>query len=138
MKAIKAAENENFTIELENAYGYYYKSLQKQNKYKEAFKALSLYERYKNENRDNIKLAEKAALSAQFQIAEYRKDIKTANLNNLLQAEIVKNKSKINTILIFVSACFLLLLIALFSASRKRIVLFKKLRIKNKKYLIAK
>ena len=138
LKAIKAAENENFTIELENAYGYYYKSLQKQNKYKEAFKALSLYEHYKNENRDNIKLAERAALSAQFQIAEYRKDIKTANLNNLLQAEIVKNKSKINTILIFVSACFLLLLIALFSASRKRIVLVKKLRIKNKKYLIAK
>jgi signal transduction histidine kinase/ActR/RegA family two-component response regulator len=138
VKAITAAEAENMTVELEKAYGYYYKSLQKQKKFKEAFNALLKYENFKAQNRDHIAYAERAALSAQFQIAEYRKDAKAAELQNKLQAEIANSRGQLNIFLIIVLSCFLLMIVALFWAYKKRRELVKELKIKNTEYLSAK
>ena len=137
-KAIDEAKKDNLTVELEKAYEYYSNSLFKQNRYDEASTARTIFELYKHLNNESTKTSETEALSAQFQVSEYRKDVKAAELENQLQAEIVENKSKLNTFLMIVTACFLVLFIALFMAYRKRKELVKELKIKNKEYLKAK
>jgi len=138
LKVIEAAKNNKLDIELENAYFLYSESLFEQGKFKEAYEAFKTYDEYSDINSSIFTSDERYTLSQKFQLDEYRKDIEAANLNNELQAEIVKSKSRINIILIIVSAVFLTLLIALYSASIRRIKLVKKLRIKNKEALKAK
>ena len=137
-KAIKAAKKDSLNVELENSYFFYSESLFKQKRYKEAFENFKIYDEYSDVNSGVYNSEEKYSLTQKFLLDEYRKDIKAAKLNNELQGVIVKNKTMVNTILIIVSACFLLLLIALYSTSTKRIKLVKELRIKNKEALKAK
>jgi signal transduction histidine kinase/CheY-like chemotaxis protein len=137
-KAIKEAENAYLPEDLERAYGYYTQSLFKQGRYDEASRAQTMYEMYKQLNNEHVKSIETEALSAKFQVVEYRKDVKQAEIQNQLQAEIVKNKSKLNIFLLIVSTCFLVMFVALFVAHRKRKELVRKLKIKNKEYLKAK
>ncbi len=138
LKVIEEAKKEDIIIELENAYFSYSESLFSQKRYKEAYEALEVYQEYKDELYGTLINDESNSLTAKYQLEEYRKDIRNAKINNELQAEIVENKSRLNAILLSVSAVFLFLLIALFSISRKRIKLVKALRIKNKEYLKAK
>ncbi|MCF6307629.1 MAG: response regulator [Flavobacteriaceae bacterium] len=138
LNVIEAAKNNKLDIELENAYYLYSESLFEQGKFKEAYETFKIYDEYSDINSNIFTSEERYTLTQKFQLDEYRKDIEAANLNNKLQAEIVKSKSRVNIILIIVSAIFLILLIALYSASIKRIKLVKKLRIKNKEALKAK
>ncbi len=138
LKVIEAAKKDSLNFELENAYYLYSESLFKQNRFKEAYEKLKIYDDYSEKNSGAFTSEERYSLTQKFQLEEYRKDIQSAKLNNQLQAEIVKSKTMVNTILIIVSACFLLLLIALYSTSIKRIKLVKELRIKNKEALEAK
>ena len=131
LKAIESAKKEQLSVELENAYYLYSESLFEQKKFEDAYKAFIIYDEYSDENSGIFTSSERYSLSQKYQLEEYRKDIKTAKLNAQLQGEIAKSKSRINYILILVSACFLLLLIALYSASIKRIKLVKELRVKN-------
>lgn len=138
LKAIKQAKNDSLTVELENAYSLYSESLFEQNKFEEAYENFKIYDKYSDENSRVYSSEERYSLTQKFQLEEYRKDIASARLNNQLQTEIVKNKTMLNIILIIVSICFLLLLIALYSTSLKRIKLVKELRVKNKEALEAK
>ena len=138
LKVIEEAKKEDIIIELENAYFSYSESLFLQKKYKEAYEALEVYQEYKDELYGALINDESNSLTAKYQLEEYQKDIRNAKINNELQTQIVENKSRLNIILLVVSAVFLMLLIALFSISRKRIKLVKELRIKNKEYLKAK
>lgn len=137
-KSIHEAESKGYTIELENAYGYYYKSLKKQNKLNEAFEALTIYETLKDKNRDDMNSAEISALAAKFQVAEYRKDVLLAERENNFKSELVESKSKLNRFLIIIAACFLILLFVLLLVLSKRKVLVDKLKERNKEYLNAK
>ncbi|WP_175445403.1 response regulator [Ulvibacter litoralis] len=138
LKTIKGAEKAKLTVQLERAYDAYSQNLAKQGKNEEAAVAETLFEMYKHLNEENIKSLETEALSAKFQVSEYRKDVEAAELQNQLQAEIVKSKSNLNTILIVVTSCFLVMFIALFFAYRNRKKLVKELKVKNKEYLAAK
>jgi len=138
LKVIEEAKKEDIIIELENAYFSYSESLFLQKRYKEAYEALEVYQEYKDELYGTLINDESNTLTAKYQLEEYQKDIRNAKINNELQAEIVENKSRLNAFLLAVTAIFLMLLIALFSISRKRIKLVKALRIKNKEYLKAK
>ena len=138
LKAIKQAKKDSLTVELENAYYLYSESLYEQKKFEEAYENFKIYDDYSDVNSGVYSSEERYSLTQKFQLEEYRKDIAAAKLNNQLQAEIVKNKTRVNIILIIVSICFLLLLIALYSTSIKRIKLVKELRVKNKEALEAK
>ncbi len=138
LKAIEEAKKEKLSMELENAYYLYSESLYEQKRYEEAYEVFKIYDEYSDENSGIFTSSERYSLSQKYKLEEYRKDIKAANLNMLLQEEIVKSKSRINFILIIVSACFLVLLIALYSNSIKRIKLVKELRKKNIEALLAK
>ncbi len=138
LKVIEAAKNYKLDVELESAYFQYSESLFGQGKFKKAYETFKIYDEYSDISSGFYTSDERYTLTQKFQLDEYRKDIEAANLNNKLQAEIVKSKSRVNIILIIVSAIFLTLLIALYSASIKRIKLVKKLRIKNKEALKAK
>ena len=139
LNVLRITKNSKYlNIELENTYYLYSESLFNQGKYKEAYKYFKLYDKYSDLNSNIFTSEERYSLSQKFQLDEYRKDIETAKINNQLQAEIVESKTIINIILIIVSAIFLVLLIALYTASIKRIKLVKELRIKNKEALKAK
>ncbi len=138
LKVIKEAKKKNLNVELENAYYLYSESLYQQKRYQEAYDNFKIYDDYSDINSGIYTSPERFSLTQKFQLDEYRKDIHAAELNNQLQAEIVKSKSRINIILIIVSAVFLILLIALYSASIRRIKLVKELRIKNTEALKAK
>lgn len=138
IKAINTAEAEGLTVELEKTYKYYSESLYRQGKLAEAYEARKKMEGYITANYEKIKSLETEALSAKFQISEYRKDAKAAELQSQLQAQVADNKSKLNTFLIIVSTCFLLIFVGLFFAYRKRQELVKELRIKNQEALKAK
>ncbi|MFK5981559.1 MAG: response regulator [Flavobacteriaceae bacterium] len=138
LNVIDLAKKNKLNIELENAYYLYSESLFGQERFMEAYEAFKVYDDYSDINSGIFTSSERYSLSQKFQLDEYRKDIEAAKLNNQLQAEIVESKGRINIILIIVSAVFLALLIALYSASIKRIKLVKKLRIKNKEALKAK
>ncbi len=138
LNAISVARKENLPSALEEAYVYYSESLYSQKKFKEAFETLRKFEEYTAENKGGLKSSEVDALAVKFQLAEYRKDVKAAELENQLQAEILKNRNRINNILLFISASFLLMFLALVVAYRKRKSLVKELKIKNIEYLKAK
>lgn len=138
LKAIKGAKKAQLTMQLERAYEAYGENLLKQGKDEEAAIAGTLFEMYKHLNEENVKSLETEALSAKFQVSEYRKDVEAAELQNQLQAEIVKSKSKLNNFLIIVTSCFIVMFIALFVAYRNRKRLVKELKLKNKEYLEAK
>ncbi|RMA65805.1 response regulator [Ulvibacter antarcticus] len=138
MKAIREAEKANLSVELQRAYEEYNKSLLRQGKFEEAAIAQTMYEMYRQVNNEDVRLLETETLTAKLQVAEYRKDVQAAELQNQLQSEIVENKSKLNTFLLIVTACFLVLFVALFLAYRNRKSLVSELKLKNKEYLKAK
>ena len=138
LKAIEVAERRNLMNDLEQAYSYYYKSLQKQERYKDAFEALLMFQTYNEKNKANELSIERAALSTRFQVSEYKKDVKAAELESALQQERVSKNEILNIFLIILSTCFLLLMITLFIAYKKRRVLVQELKIKNAEYLEAK
>jgi signal transduction histidine kinase/ActR/RegA family two-component response regulator len=137
-KAIKIAEESHFTLILEDAYYYYSENLFKQKNFEAAYTARMKYEDYLAENQQKIISSEVEAVSANFQVAEYKKDVEEAEIQYQLQAEIVKNKSRLNSILIVGFSIFLILFVALFLAYRNRKELVLKLKEKNKEYLNAK
>ncbi len=138
LRVIEDAKKDKLNVELENVYYLYSESLFEQKRYVEAYEALKIYDEYSDKNSEIFTSSERISLTQKYQLEEYRKDIKAAEINSQLQAEIVKSKSIVNNILILVSACFLLLLIALYSASLKRKKLVKELRVKNIETLRAK
>ncbi|MFT4697641.1 MAG: signal transduction histidine kinase/CheY-like chemotaxis protein [Flavobacteriaceae bacterium] len=138
LKTIEAAKKEELRIELENIYYFYSISLYEQEKFKEAYDAFEIYDEYSDENSGIYTAPERYAITDKIQLDQYRKDAKTAQLNSQLQAQISNDKGRLNTLLIIVAAIFLLLLISLFVAFLKRKTLVKELKIKNKKYLLAK
>tara|TARA_R110000787_G_scaffold15134_3_gene46814 strand:+ start:23847 stop:26069 length:2223 start_codon:yes stop_codon:yes gene_type:complete len=138
LKSIKNAKKDSLLVEIENAYFLYSESLFEQKRYKEAYEIFKIYDEYSDVNSGVFSSSETLSLTKKFQYEEYRKDIQAANLNNQLQAEIVKNKTNINFILIIVSAIFLIFLVALYSASIKRKKLVTELKIKNTEALRAK
>ena len=137
-KAAEVAEREGFTLELENAYFYLSECLYNLEEYQEAFLIKDKYEEYSIENMEKALYAEKDETSARFAIEEYRKEVQAAELQNSLQAEIVRNKSMLNNVLLIVSFCVLFLLLVLYLAYRKRKELVAELRVKNAEYLMAK
>ncbi len=137
-KAIIEAKKENLTLELESAYLALSKSLYLQERYDEAYRARLEFDKYLETNLRNVNQAQKETVSAKFQVSEYRKDIEAAELKNQLQAEIVRNKSTLNTILYIISAVLLLLFIIFMLAYRKRKQLVMKLRKRNREFLEAK
>ena len=137
-KAAEVAEREGFTLELENAYFYLSECLYNLEEYQEAFLIKDKYEEYSIENMEKALYAEKDETSARFAIEEYRKEVQAAELQNSLQAEIVRNKSMLNNVLLIVSFCVSFLLVVLYLAYRKRMELVAELRVKNAEYLMAK
>lgn len=137
-KAIHAATKEDLSFELESAYLALSKSLYSQEKYQEAYEKRELYDTYLENNLRNVNNAQTETVSAKFQVSEYRKDIEAAELKNQLQAEIVKNKSTLNTILYIVLALFLILIIVLLLAYKRRRELTKKLEKRNQEIFEAK
>ena len=138
LKAIKVAEKENFKIVLEDFYFQYSESLFAQKDYKRAFEAREKYEEYLETNQLQILSTNIAEASVNHQISEYKKNVKEAEIRYQLQAEIVRSKSNLNTVLIVLSASFVFLLITLFFAYEHRKKLVFELKIKNKEYLKAK
>ena len=138
LSTIALSRNNNDLVLLEDAYYYYSENLLKQEKFKEAYNARVKYEEYLEANQQKIIFNEVEAASMNYQVAEFRKDVEIAETENLLQAEIVRAKSRLNTILIFIAAGFILLFFALFLAHRNRKKLVRELKIKNKEYLLAK
>lgn len=137
-KAIENAQKESLTFELESAYLALSKSLFRQKKYEEAYKTRLIFDKYLEENLRNVNNAQTETVSAQFQLSEYKKDVEAAELKNQLQAEIVKNKSNLNTILYIISAVLLLLFIFFLLAYRKRKQLVNQLKKRNFEILEAK
>jgi signal transduction histidine kinase/CheY-like chemotaxis protein len=138
VKVIRESKKRNLSLELEKAYGNYSKSLFNQGKYKKAFEAKERYEEYFTQNLVKRTSAESEALSAEFQVEEYRKDVREAEIKNQLQAEIVENKSKLNTFLLVVAAFILVLFIGLIFAYQNRKELVNELKVRNKEALKAK
>jgi tetratricopeptide (TPR) repeat protein len=138
LKAIAIAEKENHKMVMEDAYFRYSESLYAQKKYQKAFDARSQYEKYQELNRLQILSTNITEASANHQISEYKKNVAEAGIQYQLQAEIVRSKSNLNTVLLILSASFVIVLITLFYAydNRKKLVL--ELKVKNKEYLKAK
>lgn len=137
-RVIQEAGAHKLTVELESAYYDLSEVYSAQGKYKEAFEARKLYEENYESNLSNMTSAEVEAMSAKFQVDEFRNDVLDAELKNQLQAKIVESKSRLNIILIIVCGCVLLVLTLILFAYRKRKQLIKKLRDKNLEYLKAK
>jgi two-component system, sensor histidine kinase len=138
LMAIDESKKEELNIELESAYYSYSESLYGQNRYREAYDAFKLYDELSDKNAGIYTSEERFALTEKHQLDEYRKDVKAAKIQNDLQQEIVKNKSRLNTLLIILSASFLILMITLFVAYSKRKQLVLELKQKNTEYLLAK
>lgn len=138
LKAIKEAEKENLKVELENNYYFYSLSLYEQKRYKEAYDAFEIYDVYSEENSGIYTSSERYAITEKIELDQYRKDAKAAQLNSELQEQIVRDKGRLNTLLIIVAATFLLLLVTVYVAFIRRKKLVNELKQKNKEYLLAK
>ncbi len=137
-RAMQWAEEGNFTVELENIYHDYSESLSGQGRFEEAFAIRKKYEDHFESNLLKMTSAEVEAMSAKFQVNEYRKGIMEAELENKLQAEKVRSKSLLNKILIATSISVIALLLVLWGAFKRRKQLVLLLKEKNQAYLQAK
>lgn len=137
-RAIASAKMEGLNVELQSAFELYSESLFGQGLFEKAYQARIEYEDYFEENLQNVTSAKVEAMSAKFQVSEYRKDVMAAEKENALQAEIVSSQKAVNTILIVVSIGAILFILALLMAFRKRKRLVMLLRNKNREYLKAK
>ncbi|GAB5398628.1 MAG: ATP-binding protein [Aureisphaera sp.] len=137
-RAMEWAEKENFTVELENIYYDFSESLAKQGRYDEAFEMRKKYEEQFENNILKMTSEEVEAMSAKFQVNEYRRGIMEAELQNKLQAEKVRSNALFNKILIATSVGVISLLIILWFAFRRRKQLVLLLQEKNQAYLQAK
>lgn len=136
--AIEDSLSKTFPVELSSTYSNYSESLYAQEKFKEAFDIRLLYESYNQQNISTQQTEESEKISAKFQLAEYKKSIRETAVQNELQAQILKSKSSLNTLLLIISGASILLLLFLFIVYRKRKEFIKKLEIKNREYLDAK
>ena len=75
---------------------------------------------------------------AKFQVDEYKRDMKAAQLEQQMQEEMLTNKNRLNNYLITLSAFCLLSMILLFLVSRNRKKLVQELKIKNREFKKAK
>ncbi|MBX2829111.1 MAG: response regulator [Flavobacteriaceae bacterium] len=137
-RAMEWAERDGYISELENIYYYYSQTLEGQGHYEEALEIRKKYENLFENNLLKMTSAEVEAMSAKFQVNEYRKGIMEAELENKLQAEKVRSKSLLNKILIATSIGVIALLIVLWRALRRRKQLVLMLQEKNLAYLQAK
>ncbi len=137
-KLIREAKKRNLSQELETAYYNFGESLYQQGKYKEAYEIREKYDEEFTKNVEKLTSAESEAVSAEFQVSEYRKDVQEAEIKFELQADLVKSKSRLNTFLLIVGAVILVLLIVLFFAYRNRKTLVSELKVKNKEFQEAK
>ena len=137
-RAMDWAEENNFTVELESIYYGYSESLFGQGHFEEAYNIRKKYEEQFEKNLLKMTSAEVEAMSAKFQVNEYRKGIMEAELENKLQAEKVRSKSMLIMILIATSIGVLAMLIVLWLAFRRRKQLVSLLKEKNQAYLQAK
>ncbi|MDC8002633.1 response regulator [Aureisphaera galaxeae] len=137
-RAMKWAEEGNYTAELENIYYDFSESLAGQGKFEESLELRKKYEDHFEKNLLKMTSAEVEAMSAKFQVNEYRRGIMEAELQNKLQAEKVRSKSLLNKILIATSIGVISLLVVLWMAFRRRKQLVLLLKDKNQAYLQAK
>lgn len=136
-KAIDRAKGDNLIQELESAYLLYSESLYAQERYVEAFEARKEYEKFLQQGLEQLTSSETEAISAKFQVSEYRKDKQAAELENRLQSEIVASKSRMNNVLIALSLVGITMMVILYLCHRKRKELVLLLKRKNKEYLKA-
>lgn len=138
LKVIADATQADLPIELENAYHFYSKSLFAQNRFKEAYQAREKYEEYHDKNAENIQSTEAEMLTAKFQVEEYKKDVKAAELEKQFQMTLLANKSRWNNYLIVLAVVCVLTIVLLFFAYRNRKALVRELKTKNKEFQKAK
>ena len=137
-KVIEEATAADLPVELESAYYGYSQSLFAQQKYKEAFEMQEKYNEYLSQNLSDIASTETEMMVAKFQVDEYKRDMKAAQLEQQMQEEMLANKNKLNNYLITLSVFCLLSMILLFLVSRNRKKLVQELKIKNREFKKAK
>lgn len=125
-------------LDLADSYYLSSESLYAQKKYKEAFEASRKYQILFEENSEQLQDEKSQQVAAEFEVAQYRKDIERTKLQNELQATNVKNKDRLNQILTIVVIFFFLLIAILLFAFFTRKKYVKDLRNKNIAYLKAK
>lgn len=137
-KAIAAAKEQELNIELEIAYSFLSESLYEQGRYKEAYEAFEIYDEYSDITSGVYSSAERFDTTEKIQLDEYRKDVEAAVMKNQLQKQIVESKSRLNIVLMGLCVTFLILVVTLLIAYRKRKQFVTELKKKNQEYLIAK
>jgi len=125
-------------IELADAYLNYSSSLYRQKRYKEAYEHNVIYHDLYKQSIDIYENEALQEIAANFQAAEYDKDIESKELKNRLETEIVKSRINWNKFLIVVTASSILLLILLYRMYRIKRDYVKSLTEKNIEYLTAK
>lgn len=137
-KAIEAAKEQELNFELETAYAFLSESLYAQGRYKEAYEAFEVYDEYSDITSGVFSSAERFETTEKIQLNEYRKNVEAAEMQNQLQKQIVESKSRLNMVLMSLCATFLILVVTLLIAFRKRKQFVNELKKKNQEYLIAK
>jgi len=136
--AIKISEEHNLDSDLMEAYETLSESLKLQGRYEEAYANRILYEKYKAKiDKIKVKVDTDWAI-AKFQVGEYRKDAKAAEIDSQLQTEIAINKGRQSYVLMAVTTCALIIVVGFIITYRRRQQLVKELKIKNIEYLEAK
>ncbi|AWH74258.1 hybrid sensor histidine kinase/response regulator [Dokdonia sp. Dokd-P16] len=125
-------------FELADSYLTYSLSLYGQKRYKEAYEYSVKYQNLYEETTEEYQNEESQKIAANFQVAEYKKNIERNELKNRLQAEIVRNQINWNKFLIVVAASSILLLILLYRMYKSKKDYVKSLTEKNIEYLTAK
>lgn len=135
---IKLCKKVNIPVRLQDGYDEYSKSLERQHRYKEAYKYRLLYEEVLKSNNEKKAAAEYDRIAAAFQVDQVKKDLQKSEADILIQEEIVRTKTLFNYILIGVSFIALLGLFFVYQLSKKRKQLNKALQLKNSQFLIEK
>jgi len=136
--AIEKSKKQDLNIELEIAYSFLSESLFEQQRYKEAYEAFEIYDEYSDINSGVFSSAERFNTTEKIQLDEYRKDVQAAEMQNELQKQIVESKSRLNMLLLSLCITFLILVVTLLIAYRKRKQFVTELKKKNQEYLFAK
>jgi signal transduction histidine kinase/CheY-like chemotaxis protein len=135
LNVISLGEKGGLKGELEIAYNYYSRSLAIQDKHDEAFTYRLKYEKVHDSNLKEKNAIENNRIAAIFQIDQYKKDLAKSEAESQLQEEKMRNKTFFNYGLIALFLVAFLGLLFTFNLSKKRKLLNKALKEKNKLYL---
>ncbi|GAB2773952.1 response regulator [Salinimicrobium soli] len=136
--ALEVAQKNNLLVQVSFAYKEYAKMLFKSGNFDEAYLALEKHQKYREKIFQKEKNLQREAVYGRFQTEEYKRDLATAQREQLYKDEVIAKTQQITIIMVISLIVMFVFLVLLYRNNRVRKELIAEQEQKNKELIAAK